>query len=68
MLNDNEIVTCVQEEFDPVDDETDEDEVNRNESGKGPSNADAFSELGTTVEWLPTTAAQENQRPWSEKM
>ncbi|GFS95185.1 uncharacterized protein TNCV_2705281 [Trichonephila clavipes] len=34
MLNDDEIVTSVQEESDPVDDETDEDEVNNNESSK----------------------------------
>ncbi|GFV99010.1 uncharacterized protein TNCV_1509901 [Trichonephila clavipes] len=45
MLNDDEIVTSVQEEFDAVDDETDEDEDNNNESSKGPSNADAFSAL-----------------------
>ncbi|GFX15752.1 uncharacterized protein TNCV_2132381 [Trichonephila clavipes] len=36
MLNDDETVTSVQE-YDPVDDETDEDEDN-NESSKGPSN------------------------------
>ncbi|GFV30461.1 hypothetical protein TNCV_990161 [Trichonephila clavipes] len=41
MLNDDEIVTYVQEETDPVDDEMDEDE-NNNESSKRPSNADAF--------------------------
>ncbi|GFT05079.1 hypothetical protein TNCV_531291 [Trichonephila clavipes] len=46
MLNDDEIVTSVQEESEPVDDETDEDE-----SSKGPSNADAFSALETTMEW-----------------
>ncbi|GFS97729.1 uncharacterized protein TNCV_2558831 [Trichonephila clavipes] len=52
MLND-EIVTSVQKESDPVDDETDEDEGNNNnnESSKGPSNADAFSALETTMEW-----------------
>ncbi|GFX54193.1 uncharacterized protein TNCV_2338291 [Trichonephila clavipes] len=51
MLND-EIVTSVQEECDPVDDETDEDEEdNNNESCKGPSNADTFSVLGTAMEW-----------------
>ncbi|GFX16048.1 hypothetical protein TNCV_4703061 [Trichonephila clavipes] len=43
MLNDDEIVTSMQEESDPVDDETDEDEDNNNESSKGPSNANAFS-------------------------
>ncbi|GFU46211.1 hypothetical protein TNCV_2155471 [Trichonephila clavipes] len=31
MLNDDEIVTSVQEESEPVDDETDEDEDNNNE-------------------------------------
>ncbi|GFV14070.1 uncharacterized protein TNCV_525461 [Trichonephila clavipes] len=51
MLNDDEIVTSVQEESDPVDDETDEDENNNNESSKGPSNADAFSALETSIEW-----------------
>ncbi|GFV31262.1 uncharacterized protein TNCV_1640141 [Trichonephila clavipes] len=45
MLNDDEIVTSVQEESDPVDDETDEDEDN-----KGSSNADAFSALETAME------------------
>ncbi|GFS57365.1 uncharacterized protein TNCV_492191 [Trichonephila clavipes] len=50
MLNDDEIVTYVQEETDPVDDEMDEDE-NNNESSKRPSNADAFSALETAVEW-----------------
>ncbi|GFS79107.1 hypothetical protein TNCV_4408311 [Trichonephila clavipes] len=49
MLNDNEIVTSVQEESDPVDDETDEDKDN-NKSSKGPSNADAFSPLETAVQ------------------
>ncbi|GFS55442.1 hypothetical protein TNCV_1627151 [Trichonephila clavipes] len=44
MLKDDEIVTSLQEESDPVDDETDEDEDNNNnESIKSPSNADAFS-------------------------
>ncbi|GFT47859.1 uncharacterized protein TNCV_4224541 [Trichonephila clavipes] len=43
-LNDDEIVTSVQES-DSVDDETDEDEDNNNESSKGPSNAEAFSAL-----------------------
>ncbi|GFW25632.1 uncharacterized protein TNCV_1308931 [Trichonephila clavipes] len=50
MLNDDEIVTSVQEESDPVDDETDEDEDN-NESCKGTSNADAFSALETAMQW-----------------
>ncbi|GFT09624.1 cGMP-inhibited 3',5'-cyclic phosphodiesterase A [Trichonephila clavipes] len=35
MLNDDEIVTSVQAESDPVDDETDKDEDNNNESSKG---------------------------------
>ncbi|GFW93881.1 uncharacterized protein TNCV_4221611 [Trichonephila clavipes] len=53
MLNGNEIVTFVQEESDPVDDETDEDEDNNNnnESSIGPSNACAFSALETDMEW-----------------
>ncbi|GFX29559.1 hypothetical protein TNCV_4776311 [Trichonephila clavipes] len=50
MLNDDEIVTSVQEESDPVDVETDEDEDN-NESSKGSSNADVFSALETAMEW-----------------
>ncbi|GFW53519.1 hypothetical protein TNCV_4814251 [Trichonephila clavipes] len=41
MLNDNEIVTSVQEESDPVDDEADEDEDNKY--------SDAFSVLETAV-------------------
>ncbi|GFW60533.1 uncharacterized protein TNCV_568811 [Trichonephila clavipes] len=46
MLNDDEIVTSVQEESNPVDDEVDEDEDNNNnESSKSPSNANAFSVL-----------------------
>ncbi|GFW10890.1 uncharacterized protein TNCV_4458651 [Trichonephila clavipes] len=52
MLNDDQIVTSVQEESDPVNDETNEDEDNNcNEISKGPSNADAFSALETAVEW-----------------
>ncbi|GFU13464.1 uncharacterized protein TNCV_937731 [Trichonephila clavipes] len=51
MLNDDEIVTSMQEESDPVEDETEEDEDNNsNESRKGPSNADAFSALETVME------------------
>ncbi|PRD34777.1 UNVERIFIED_CONTAM: hypothetical protein NCL1_13598 [Trichonephila clavipes] len=51
MLNDDEIVTSVQEESNPVDDKTDEDEDNNSsESSKGPSNADAFSALQTAME------------------
>ncbi|GFV35698.1 hypothetical protein TNCV_1893081 [Trichonephila clavipes] len=46
------IVTSVQEESDPVDDEIHEDEDNNNnESSKGPSNADAFPALETGMEW-----------------
>ncbi|GFW96909.1 uncharacterized protein TNCV_2160441 [Trichonephila clavipes] len=52
MLNDDEIVISLQEESDPVDDETVEDEDNsHNESSKGPSNADEFSALQTAMEW-----------------
>ncbi|GFV18216.1 uncharacterized protein TNCV_170191 [Trichonephila clavipes] len=51
MLNDDEIVTSVQKESDPVDDEMDEDEDINTESSKGPSNADAFSALETAMEW-----------------
>ncbi|GFW55634.1 uncharacterized protein TNCV_120181 [Trichonephila clavipes] len=52
MLNDDEIVTSVQEECHPVDDETDEDEGNNNsESSKGPSKADVFSALEAAMEW-----------------
>ncbi|GFU85380.1 hypothetical protein TNCV_2386841 [Trichonephila clavipes] len=46
MLNDGEIVTSVQEESYPVDDETDEDEDNN----RDPPNVDAFSALETAVE------------------
>ncbi|GFU89155.1 hypothetical protein TNCV_2896031 [Trichonephila clavipes] len=76
MLNDDKIVTSVQEESNPVDDETDEDKNNNNESSKGPSNADAFSKVRdsygvvrTTITVLSnsTTVAQENQRPCSKK-
>ncbi|GFV99408.1 uncharacterized protein TNCV_1513781 [Trichonephila clavipes] len=51
ILNDDGIVTSVQEESDPVDSEADEDEGNNNESSKGASNADAFSALETAMEW-----------------
>ncbi|GFW83178.1 uncharacterized protein TNCV_3237251 [Trichonephila clavipes] len=50
MLNDDEILTPVQAESNPVDDETDEDEDN-SEIRKGPSNAGAFSALETAMEW-----------------
>ncbi|GFY12612.1 hypothetical protein TNCV_2448031 [Trichonephila clavipes] len=49
MLNDDEIVTSMQEECYPVDDEMDENEDN-NESSKGPSNVDTFSALDTAIE------------------
>ncbi|GFU22017.1 uncharacterized protein TNCV_405771 [Trichonephila clavipes] len=52
MLNDGEVVTSVQAESDPADDETDEDEDNNNKkSSKGPSNAGAFCALETSMEW-----------------
>ncbi|GFU04841.1 CCHC-type domain-containing protein [Trichonephila clavipes] len=51
MLNGDEIVTSVQEESDLVNDETNEDENNHNESIKGPSNADALSALEADMEW-----------------
>ncbi|PRD20526.1 UNVERIFIED_CONTAM: hypothetical protein NCL1_54346 [Trichonephila clavipes] len=50
MLNDDEIVTSVQEESDRVDDERDENEDNY-ETSKGPSNADVFSALETAMQW-----------------
>ncbi|GFW24660.1 uncharacterized protein TNCV_2405231 [Trichonephila clavipes] len=49
MLNDDEIVTYVQEESDPVDDE--DEDSNNNENNKSTSNADAFSALETAMEW-----------------
>ncbi|GFW07472.1 uncharacterized protein TNCV_3916051 [Trichonephila clavipes] len=53
MLNDDEIVTSMQEESDPVDDETDQDkDNNNNERSKSPSNADVFSALETAMEWF----------------
>ncbi|PRD27272.1 UNVERIFIED_CONTAM: hypothetical protein NCL1_35824 [Trichonephila clavipes] len=42
----------VQEESDPLDDETDDDKDNNNsESSKSASNSDAFSALETATEW-----------------
>ncbi|GFY25452.1 uncharacterized protein TNCV_2485721 [Trichonephila clavipes] len=73
MLNDDEIVTSVPEESDPVDDKTDEDEYNNNdEISQGPSNTNAFSVLETAIEWYGAlsysiTASRENQRPCSKK-
>ncbi|GFV80302.1 uncharacterized protein TNCV_4957051 [Trichonephila clavipes] len=52
MQNDNKFVTSVQEESDPVDEKKGEDEnSNKKESSKGPSNADAFSVFETPMEW-----------------
>ncbi|GFS95325.1 hypothetical protein TNCV_2631291 [Trichonephila clavipes] len=51
MLNDDEIMTSVQAESDPVDDETDGDEDINNGSSKGSSNAGVFSLLETAMEW-----------------
>ncbi|GFV48992.1 hypothetical protein TNCV_2164821 [Trichonephila clavipes] len=71
MLNDDEIVTSMQEKSDPVDDETDEDEdSNNNESSKGPLNADAFSALETAIERLlckvvpARISSQSNRHCW----
>ncbi|GFY29198.1 uncharacterized protein TNCV_4723261 [Trichonephila clavipes] len=50
MPNDDEIVTSMQKESDPVNDEADEEKDN-NKSIKGPSNVDAFSALKTTMKW-----------------
>ncbi|GFT34733.1 ATP-dependent DNA helicase [Trichonephila clavipes] len=61
MLNDDKIVTSVQEASDPVDDETDEEaDKNYNESSKGSSNADAFSALETQPQksWVPKSSTQ----------
>ncbi|GFX84535.1 hypothetical protein TNCV_560501 [Trichonephila clavipes] len=50
--NDDELVTSMQEESDPVNDDKDVDKVIHNdESSKSPSNADAFSALETAMEW-----------------
>ncbi|GFU29067.1 uncharacterized protein TNCV_4836771 [Trichonephila clavipes] len=51
MLNDDEIVISVKAESDPVNNETDKDEDNNNESSKDPSNAGAFLALDTAMEW-----------------
>ncbi|GFW38695.1 uncharacterized protein TNCV_3880621 [Trichonephila clavipes] len=78
MLNDDEIVTSVQEESDPVDDETDEDKDNNSrQSNKGLSNADAFSALETAMGWYEQRQSavllnyccskkKANQKPCSE--
>ncbi|GFV19100.1 hypothetical protein TNCV_3223191 [Trichonephila clavipes] len=59
MLNDDEIVTSVQEKYDSVDEETDEDENNNNndESSRGPSNAEAFFALVAAMEWYEQQSA-----------
>ncbi|GFT05149.1 hypothetical protein TNCV_531871 [Trichonephila clavipes] len=49
-------LTSVQEESDPVDDETDEDE-----NSNGPSNTDAFSALEIAVEWYKQQGTSNNQ-------
>ncbi|GFX51357.1 jerky protein homolog-like [Trichonephila clavipes] len=68
------IVTFVQEESDPVDDEMDEDEdKNNSKSSKGPSNIfcirDSCGMVRITIRVLSysTAAAIENQTPYSEK-
>ncbi|GFW12354.1 hypothetical protein TNCV_816091 [Trichonephila clavipes] len=51
MLNDDEIVTYVQKESNPINNEKDEDEDNNsNESSKGPLDTDAFSALEIAME------------------
>ncbi|GFX68575.1 uncharacterized protein TNCV_1799881 [Trichonephila clavipes] len=50
MVNDDEIVTSVQEKSDPIDDETDKNEAN-NESSKDPLSAGVFSALETAMQW-----------------
>ncbi|GFU10309.1 hypothetical protein TNCV_150731 [Trichonephila clavipes] len=50
MLNDDEIVTSVQAESDPVDDETEEDKDNNYERSKGPLKAGTISALETAME------------------
>ncbi|GFT53449.1 uncharacterized protein TNCV_3324391 [Trichonephila clavipes] len=75
MLNDDEIKTSVQAESDPVDYETDENEDNNNENSKSIKCwrvfcvRDRYGVVRTTIRVLSysTTAAQENQRPCSEK-
>ncbi|GFV39407.1 uncharacterized protein TNCV_1231081 [Trichonephila clavipes] len=52
MLNDHKILTSIQEESDPANNETDEDEDNNNNgSSKGPSNINVFSALEAAIEW-----------------
>ncbi|GFT17260.1 hypothetical protein TNCV_4805881 [Trichonephila clavipes] len=88
MLNDDEIMTSVQEESNPVDDKMDDDEDKNNERRKvhqmltrfqcwrqlllrtlTPSNVYSYGVVRTPIRVLSytTTAAQENDRPCSEK-
>ncbi|PRD19352.1 UNVERIFIED_CONTAM: hypothetical protein NCL1_57570 [Trichonephila clavipes] len=62
MINDEEIVTSVKEESDPVDDETDEYVDNNN-------NENCYGVVRTIIRVLSysTTAAQKTQRPCSKK-
>ncbi|GFX76458.1 hypothetical protein TNCV_2130091 [Trichonephila clavipes] len=60
------MVTSVQEESDPADDETDIVEDNNNkETSKSLSNADSYRVVRTTIRVMSntTTDAQENQTP-----
>ncbi|GFV92448.1 uncharacterized protein TNCV_3950581 [Trichonephila clavipes] len=68
MLNDDEIVASVQEEFEHVNDETDKDQ-NNNECGSVLCVRDSHGMVPTTIRVLSysTTASQENQIPCSEK-
>ncbi|GFU80122.1 uncharacterized protein TNCV_580021 [Trichonephila clavipes] len=51
MINNDEIMTSVQEESEPVNDETDKSENTNNENSNCPSNADVFSALHAAIEW-----------------
>ncbi|GFW22644.1 uncharacterized protein TNCV_2764561 [Trichonephila clavipes] len=51
MASNSEIVTSVQEETDPIDDETDEDEDNNESSKGGPSDVDAFPAFEEAMKW-----------------
>ncbi|GFW29348.1 uncharacterized protein TNCV_742901 [Trichonephila clavipes] len=53
VLNDEEIVTYVLENSDPVDDE----DENNNKISKGPSKAEALSALETAMEWYELQSA-----------
>ncbi|GFU22415.1 hypothetical protein TNCV_1934461 [Trichonephila clavipes] len=54
--NDDEIVTSVLEESDPVGDDTDKDEDNNSEIRKSLSNDDVFSALETAMETVVFSA------------